>query len=107
MCISCRAKCSNLHKLYTVPGSVSRFRFLYRCIAFNKKEPKARDINSINRHVLKPGRWTGRWTMDDGRWTMDDGRWTMDDGRWTMDDGRWTMDDGRCTMDDHRPGFST
>ena len=51
------------------------------------------------RHVLKPGRWTGRWTMDDGRWTMDDGRWTMDDGRWTMDDGRWTMDV-------HRPGFN-
>ena len=54
-----------------------------------------------NRHVLKPGRWTGRWTMDDGRWTMDDGRWTMDDGRWTMDDGRWTM------FIVHRPGFST
>ena len=26
------------------------------------------------RHVLKPGRWTGRWTMDAGRWTLDDGR---------------------------------
>ena len=48
-------------------------------------------------YVLKPGRWTGRWTMDDGRWTMDDGRWT-----WTMDVHRpgfsicaktWTMDD--------------
>ena len=32
MYISCGAKCSNLHKLCTVPGSGSRFRFLYRCI---------------------------------------------------------------------------
>ena len=48
-------------------------------------------------HVLKPGRWTGRWTLDDGRWTMDAGRWTLDDGRWTLDDGRWTMDAGRWT----------
>ena len=32
MYISCGAKCSNLHKLCTIPGSGSRFRFLYRCI---------------------------------------------------------------------------
>ena len=32
MYISCGAKCSNLHILCTVPGSGSRFRFLYRCI---------------------------------------------------------------------------
>jgi hypothetical protein len=32
MYISSGAKCSNLHNLCTVPGSGSRFRFLYRCI---------------------------------------------------------------------------
>ena len=44
------------------------------------------------RHVLKPGRWTGRWTMDDGRWTMD---WMMDDGRpgFSICAKTWTMDD--------------
>ena len=32
MYISCGAKFSNVHKLCTLPGSGSRFRFLYRCI---------------------------------------------------------------------------
>ena len=33
-----------------------------------------RKQSTFSGHVLKPGRWTGRWTMDAGRWTLDDGR---------------------------------
>jgi hypothetical protein len=56
MYISCGAKCSNLHNLCTVPGSGSRFRFLYRCIAvfFHQGSSKAympKKVPNIQRKI--------------------------------------------------------
>jgi hypothetical protein len=57
MYISCCAKCSNLHKLCTVPGSGSRFRIqvpvpvsLYRCIAVSLFS-SSRCWNIISFHI--------------------------------------------------------